>query len=91
MIASESLVEASGGRDYYWESELLYLFDCSLAVGKVAVFLVGVVKVAVLEVVDIKVALLLVVFKDTCFLEDVNVKVACFLEDFDGKVAVHKV
>ena len=58
MIASDTLVEASGGRDYYWESDLLYLFDRSLAVGKVAVFSIAIVKVTVLEVVDIKVEVL---------------------------------
>ena len=57
LIASETLVEVFGGRDYYWESDLLYLFDRSLAVGKVAIFSVAVVKVAtVLKDVDVKVA-----------------------------------
>ena len=59
------LVEASGGGDYYWESESLYLFDCSLAVVEVAVFLVAVVKVAtILEDVDVKVASFLEVWLD---------------------------
>ena len=55
LITSDTLVEASGGGDYYWESDSLYLFDCSLAVVEVAVFLVAAIKVAVLEVVDVKV------------------------------------
>ena len=39
-------VEASGGGDYYWESDFEYLFSFhSLVVGKVAVLLVAVVKV----------------------------------------------
>ena len=38
--------EASGFRDHYWESDLLYLLSFhSLVVGKVAVLLVAVVKV----------------------------------------------
>ena len=78
LITSKTLVEASGGGDYYWESDLLYLFDCSLAVVEVAVFSVAVVKVAVLLIVVVKVA---------CFLGDVNVKVDCFLKDVDVKVA----
>ena len=65
LIASDTLVEASGGGDYYWESDSLYLFDLSLAVGKVAVFLVAIVKVAtVLEDVDVKVACFLEVWLD---------------------------
>ena len=59
LIASDTLVEASGGRDYYWESDSLYLFDRSLAIVEVAVFSIAVVKVAtVLEVVDVNVAVL---------------------------------
>ena len=53
LIASETLVEASGGGDYYWESDSLYLFDRSLAV----------VEVAVLEVVNVKVASVLEVVR----------------------------
>ena len=51
-------VEASGGGDYYWESDFEYLFSFhSLVVSKVAVLLVAVVKVdTVLEDVDVKVA-----------------------------------
>ena len=61
MIASDMLVEASGGGDYYWESDSLYLYSIrSLVNGKVAVFSIAVVKVAtVLEDVDVKVAILL--------------------------------
>ena len=68
FIVSDTLVDASGGRDYYWESDLLYLLSFhSLVVGKVAVLLVAVVTVAVLEDGGGKVAVLL---------EGVNVKVA---------------
>ena len=51
-------VEASGGGDYYWESDFEYLYSFhSLVVGKVAVLLVAVVKVyTILEDVDVKVA-----------------------------------
>ena len=50
MIASETLVEASGGGDYYWESDLVYLYSFHpLVIGKVAVLLVAIVTVAFLE------------------------------------------
>ena len=46
FITSKTLVEASGGGDYYWESDLVYLCSFhSLVVGKVTVLLVAVVKV----------------------------------------------
>ena len=56
MLASD---EASGFRDHYWESDLLYLLSFhSLVVGKVAVLLVAVVKVASTRVAFVIVALL---------------------------------
>ena len=69
MIASDVL-EVSGGGDYYWESDSLYLFNRSLAVVEVAVLEVVVVNVASTSVAVIEVA---------TTLEVVDIKVASFL------------
>ena len=76
MIASNTLVEVSGGGDYYWESDSLYLFDRSLAV----------VEVAVLEVVDVKVATFSIAVVKVTILSVAVVKVATVLEVVDVKV-----
>ena len=59
MIASDAL-EVSGGGDYYWESDLVYLYSFdSLVVSTVTVRLVAVIKVDSTRVAFIIVALAL--------------------------------
>ena len=77
MIASDAL-EASGGGDYYWESDSLYLYSIrSLVDGEVAV----------LEVVDVKVATFSIAIVKVTILSVAVVKVATVLGVVDVKVA----